>query len=168
MSCYDPSCPCSNAPKCKCQPDWDVRCVCPPGADGWNCPVRVNTALWLIDNVDEDIHLAAAKRMDFDRIKGWFDRDDEVSFWKTVALYSQERIDELREEEICEDPYKLCCWIEKKKEADAKVEELDEEAAYKRLDEEAWWRCQCCNEKKPDVDESVVCGDCRGDECGEE
>jgi len=161
MSCYDPKCPCSNAPKCKCQPDWDVRRVCPPG-DTWNCPVRVNTAVWLIDN-DADLHEAAYKRQNFDGIRGWFDPDDEVSFWKTVALYCQERIDELRSEEV-EDTYTLCCWIEKKKEADAKVEELDEEAAYKRLDEEAWWRCQCCNEKKPDVDESVVCGDCRGEE----
>jgi hypothetical protein len=99
-----------------------VRQVCPPG-DTWNCPVRVNTALWLIDN-DADLHEAASKRMDFEVVRSWFNLDDEVSFWKTIALFCQEEIDELREEEICEDPYKLCCWIEKKKEADAKVEEL--------------------------------------------
>jgi len=62
--------------------------------------------------------------MDFEVVRSWFNLDDEVSFWKTVVLYCQEKMDELREEEICEDPYKLCCWIEKKKEADAKVEEL--------------------------------------------
>lgn len=123
MSCYDPKCPCSNAPKCKCQPDWDIRCVCQPG-DSWNCPVRVNTAVWLIDN-DEDIHMAAYKHQNFDRIRGWFNHDDEVSFWKTVALYCQERIDELRSEEV-EDTYTLCCWIEKKKEAESMINKLED------------------------------------------
>lgn len=124
MSCYDPSCPCSNAPKCKCQLDWDLRCVCPPGEDGWNCPVRVNTAVCLIDN-DEDLYKAARERRNFDGIRGWFDHSDEVSFWKTVALYSQNMIDELRSEEV-EDTYKLCCWIEEKTGADAKITKLED------------------------------------------
>jgi hypothetical protein len=123
MSCYDPTCPCSNAPKCKCQLDWDVRCVCPPG-DSWNCPVRVNTAVWLIDN-DADLHKAARERRRFDGILGWFNIDDRVSFWKTVALYSQNMIDELQSEEV-EDTYKLCCWLEEKKEAESMIAELED------------------------------------------
>jgi len=98
--------------------------VCPPG-DGWNCPVRVNTALWLIDN-DADLDQDAQK-MSFDRIKGWFNLDDQVSFWETVALYSQERIEDLQEKKSCENTYKLCCWIEKKKEAEAMIINLRNE-----------------------------------------
>ena len=95
MSCFDPTCACSNAPKCKCTVDWDIRCVCMP-TDLWNCPVRVNTAVWLIDN-DYDLHIAARNR-DFEGIKGWFDMmDDEVSFHRTVSLYCDQMIDELCE-----------------------------------------------------------------------
>jgi len=94
MACFDPKCPCSNAPKCKCTVDWDVRCVCQP-SDVWNCPVRVNTAVWLIDN-DEDLHILARKR-DFEGVKGWFDTEDEVSFHRTVSLYCDQMIDEYQD-----------------------------------------------------------------------
>lgn len=97
MACFDPKCPCSNAPKCKCQLDWDIRCVCQP-SDVWNCPVRVNTAVWLIDN-DEDLHILARKR-DFEGVRGWFDIDDEVSFHRTVSLYCDQMMDELCEEYV--------------------------------------------------------------------
>ena len=97
MACFDPKCPCSNAPKCKCTVDWDVRCVCQP-SDVWNCPVRVNTAVWLIDN-DEDLHMRARKR-DFEGVKGWFDTEDEVSFHRTVSLYCDQMIDELCKEYV--------------------------------------------------------------------
>jgi hypothetical protein len=33
---------------------------------------------------------------------------------------------------------------------------------------EDWWKCQVCNERKPDVDEGVVCKDCRKEETIEE
>lgn len=124
MSCYDRRCPCSNAPKCKCQPHWDVLRVCLP-SDTWNCPVRVQTAAWLIDD-DKELHEAAREQRRFDGISGWFGPDDQVSFWKTVALYSQGRIDRLQDGGIWEDTYALCCWIEKKKEADAKIAELEQ------------------------------------------
>lgn len=94
MACFDPKCPCSNAPKCKCTVDWDIRVVCQP-SDVWNCPVRVNTAVWLIDN-DEDLYRSARKR-DFDGVKGWFDTEDEISFHRTVSLYCDQMIDEYQD-----------------------------------------------------------------------
>ena len=94
MACFDPKCPCSNAPKCKCTVDWDIRVVCQPSAV-WNCPVRVNTAVWLIDN-DPDLYRSARKR-DFDGVKGWFDPEDEVSFHRTVSLYCDQMIDEYQD-----------------------------------------------------------------------
>ena len=97
MACYDRACRCSNAPKCKCAGDWDVRCVChPDGESTWNCPVRVNTALWLIDN-DETLH-TRARRRDFEGIRGWFNLEDEISYWSVIALYSLDVLDELAEE----------------------------------------------------------------------
>jgi hypothetical protein len=48
----------------------------------------------MIDN-DEDLHIAARKR-DFEGVKGWFDMmDDEVSFQRVVSLYCDQMIDEL-------------------------------------------------------------------------
>jgi len=39
-------------------------------------------------------------------------------------------------------------------------------ATLYEIEIEDWWRCQACNERKPDVDESVLCGDCRqGSQC---
>jgi hypothetical protein len=64
--------------------------------------------------------------MDFEGIRGWFNLDDQVSFWKTVALYCQEEIDELRSGNAEEDTYKLCCWIEKKKEAESMITKLED------------------------------------------
>lgn len=119
MSCFDPTCPCSNAPKCKCTVDWDVRRVCPP-SDVWNCPVRVNTAVWLIDN-DEYLHVRARKR-DFEHIKGWFDMEDEVSFHRTVSLYCDQIIDEYEGDASAQE--ELSLWKQKKIEAELRILKL--------------------------------------------
>jgi len=126
MSCFDPKCACSNAPKCKCTVDWDIRCVCQP-SDVWNCPVRVNTALWLIDN-DEDLHIAVRDRLDFEGVRGWFDKDDEESFHRVVSLYCDDVIDELThyienepDSATHDDRQKLSLWKQKKIEAELRI-----------------------------------------------
>lgn len=150
MSCFDPTCSCSNAPKCKCQLDWDIRSVCMP-SDVWNCPVRVNTAVWLIDN-DENLHVRARKR-DFEGIRGWFDMDDEVSFHRTVGLYCDQMIEEGIE---------LSLWKQKKIEAELRIIKLTHTAKEEKCDcceitypeskidlEEGKWLCKSCQNEYP-------------------
>ena len=89
--------------------------------------MRVNTAVWLIDN-DEDLHIAARKR-DFEGVKGWFDMmDDEVSFHRTVSLYCDDMIDELThyienepDSATAKDRDELALWKQKKIEAELRI-----------------------------------------------
>ena len=156
MACFDPKCSCSNAPKCKCQLDWDIRSVCQP-SDVWNCPVRVNTAVWLIDN-DEDLHILARKR-DFEGVRGWFDIEDEVSFHRTVSLYCDQMILELDSEEGDKEKEELARWKQKKIEAELRIIKLahdeekkcsdcgkfNKEGSYSEDDEECKnWICEDC------------------------
>jgi hypothetical protein len=108
MACYDRKCPCSNAPRCKCETSWDVRCVCLPGEGTWNCPIRSNTAAWLIDN-DENLHIRARKR-DFEGIRGWFEFDDEEGYYTTVKLYCEQMIEELNDPQAEQDLPVAAAW----------------------------------------------------------
>ena len=82
---------------CTCEINWDVRCVCHPDGEHWkNCPVRVNTALWLIDN-DETLYLSARERGDFTGIRDWF-KNDNTSYQQVIVSYCNQMIDELCEE----------------------------------------------------------------------
>jgi hypothetical protein len=89
--------------------------------------VRVNTALWLIDN-DEDLHIAVRDRLDFEGVRGWFDKDDEESFHRVVSLYCDDVIDELThyienepDSATHDDRQKLSLWKQKKIEAELRI-----------------------------------------------
>ena len=79
---------------CSCKKDWDVRVVCQPGTAAFKvCPVRENTALWLIDN-DSDIYRDAQRDV-YSRIRFWF--ADDFEYYDVVADYVDIKIDEMCE-----------------------------------------------------------------------
>jgi hypothetical protein len=68
--------------------------VCQPGTAAFKvCPVRENTALWLIDN-DSDIYRDAQRDV-YSRIRFWF--ADDFEYYDVVADYVDIKIDEMCE-----------------------------------------------------------------------
>lgn len=68
--------------------------MCQPGTAAFKvCPVRENTALWLIDN-DSDIYRDAQKDV-YSRIRPWFANDSD--YYDVVYKYVDIKIDEMCE-----------------------------------------------------------------------
>ena len=67
--------------------------------------------------------------------------------------------------EICLDRGVFCsdCWDEEHSLEKCRKKGCDMCSILYEKEIADWWRCECCNERKPDVDESVLCGDCRKD-----
>jgi hypothetical protein len=66
--------------------------VCQPGTEAFKvCPVRENTALWLIDN-DSDIYHDAQKDV-YIRIRPWF--ADDVDYYGTIGSYVNDKMEEM-------------------------------------------------------------------------
>lgn len=82
---------------CRCTLEFDIRCRCTPTynyGEFQNCPVRIDTAVWLIDN-ESDTHVAARQR-DFTMLCRWFHL--EVDRRQAELIYVDNMI-----EEICKD-----------------------------------------------------------------
>ena len=72
--------------------------------------------------------------------------------------------------EICLDRGCYCsnCWDEQESLEKCRKKGCEMCATLYEIEIEDWWKCQACNERKPDVDESNACGDCRKEETIEE
>ena len=87
--------------------------VCQPTGDAvWNCPIRHETALWLLDK-DERLY-RAARRRDFSLIKNWFEPEDELTYWVVIEMYCIKMLDELCDEKGSADH---TAWLELQKNA---------------------------------------------------
>jgi hypothetical protein len=79
---------------CHCTTDFDIRCRCTPYTlDNRfvKCPVRVDTAVWLLDN-DEELHTRARER-DFGILTEWF--NEEIDIRNAELIYTSDMLEEL-------------------------------------------------------------------------
>jgi hypothetical protein len=79
---------------CNCKPDWDVRCVCHPMNKTWkNCPVRVNTAYWLLSN-EYEIYKMIEKKGGLKGNKTLFKKELKITDkdWEEMLIMEQEEI----------------------------------------------------------------------------
>lgn len=66
--------------------------MCQPGTEAFKvCPVRENTAVWLIDN-DSDIYHDALKDV-YRRIRFWFAND--VDYYSVIHSYVNDKIEQM-------------------------------------------------------------------------
>jgi len=82
---------------CHCTTDFDIRCRCSPYSmdnSFIKCPVRVDTAVWLLDN-DYELH-TRAREGDFTVLKEWF--NEEIDVRNAELIYTNNMIDELQED----------------------------------------------------------------------
>jgi len=73
---------------CNCTTDKDIRGRCNPNRlEAFRkCPIRVDTAVWLLDNMEPEIYDLAQQRK-FPILQRWFDK--EVDIRETEQLYAK-------------------------------------------------------------------------------
>lgn len=78
---------------CNCTTNFDIRCRCTPYNTDYfyGCPVRVDTAVWLLDN-NEELHTKARKR-DFTILREWGFVEEDIR--NAELIYVNDMIEEM-------------------------------------------------------------------------